>query len=256
MNVLRRSGAVLLLVLSVLGVALCLGGVVGVWVVHQPAKEAASDTLDTLDSYLTLANQTVEQVGERMTRLRATLDGARRELVAGGDVGRGAITARVAAAIQEASATLATLRNVLQALSTSVARVNQTLGHLARLPGVVPPTLPDDLPTLERSLSTIGDHVDTLGAAMSDVSLGLTSLTDGLGAVSGELQAMDARLGQWTSRLATARSAIASAKAAVSTAIDLASVGLTLLFVLFGAGQVSLCIQAWRWLHIPAGPGS
>jgi len=252
MNVLRRGGAVLLLLCSALGVALCLGGVVGVWVVHQPAKEVVGDTLDTLDSYLMLANQTVQQVGDRMTRLRTTLDGARRDLVAGGDAGRGAITARVTAALQEASAALTTLRNTVQAVSTGVATVNRALGHLARIPGVVPPTLPDDLQALEGSLITIGGHVDTLGVAVSDVSLGLTSLTDRLGAVSDELQGMDDRLDQWTARLATARSTIASAKAAVSTAIDLAAVGLSLLLVVFGAGQVSLGIQAWRWLQPPS----
>jgi uncharacterized protein YoxC len=255
MNVLRRGGAGLLLVCSALGVALCLGALVGVWIVRQPAKEVIGDTLDTVDSYLTLANQTVEEVGDRTARLWATLDGARRELVAGGDAGRGAMTARVAVAVQETSATLTTLRSVVQTLSTSVATVNRTLGHL-RLPGVVPPTLPDDLQGLERGLSTLGDHLDTLGAAVSDVGLGVTSLTDRLGAVSVELQALNDRLDQWKSRLAAARSAMGSAKAAVSTAIDLASVGLSLLLVLFGAGQASLCIQAWRWLRTPSVQGS
>jgi ABC-type transporter Mla subunit MlaD len=231
---------------------LCLGALIGVWVVHQPAKEIVGDTVDTLDSYLTLANQTVEQVGDRTTRLRTTLDDARQELGARGDAARGAITARVTVALQEASATLASLRNVLQALSTSVATVNRTLGHLARLPGVGPPTLPDDLQALEQRLRTIGDHVDTLGATVADVSLDLPSVTDRLGAVSGELQDLDERLDQWTARLATARTAMVSAKATASTAIDLISVGLSLLLVLFGAGQVSLGVQAWRWLH----PGS
>src|SRR5437868_12882968 len=119
MIVLRRGGAVLLLVLSVLGVALCLGGVIGVWVVHQPAKEMVGDTLDTLDSYLVLANQTVQQVGDRTARLRATLAGARQDLAVGGDAARGAITARVTVVVQETSATLTTLRNVVQTLSTN-----------------------------------------------------------------------------------------------------------------------------------------
>jgi hypothetical protein len=252
MNVLRRGGAALLLVCSVLGLALCLGGMVGVWVVHQPAKEFVADTLDTLDGYLTLANQTVEQAGDRLTRLRATLDGARGDLVAGGDAGRGAITPRLAGALQEASATVATLASAVQAASTGVATVNRTLGHLARLPGVVPPTLPDDLQALEQNLTVISGHLDTLGTAVSDVSVGLTSLTERIGGVSSELQSLDDRLGQLTARLTTARSTLASAKASASTAIDLASVGLTLLLVLFGAGQVSLGLQAWRWLRAPS----
>jgi hypothetical protein len=252
MNVLRRGGAALLLVCSALVLLLCLGGVVGVWVVNQPAKQAIGDALETLDSYLTLADQTVQQVGERTARLRATLDGARREMVVADNAGRGAITARVTVALQEASATLATLRGVVQTLSASVATLNRTLGHLGRVPGVVPPTLPDDLQALEQSLSILGDRLDTLGAAMSDASVGLTSLTDRIGAVSGELRGMDERLDQWRSRLAAARSAVASAKAGAPTAIDLASVGLSLLLLLFGAGQTSLGLQAWRWLRAPS----
>jgi chromosome segregation ATPase len=258
MNVLRRCGAALLLVGSALGVALCLGGLIGVWVVHQPAREIVGDTFDTLDSHLTLASQTVQQVRDRTTQLRTTLDGARQELGATGDAARGAITARLTPALQEASTTLASLRGVIQALSNSVATVNRTLGHLARLPGVVPPTLPDDLQTLEQRLSTLGDRVDALGATVSDVSLDLPRLTDRLGAVSGELRDLDERLDQWMARLATAQTAMASAKATASTAIDLASVGLSLLLVLFGVGQVSLGVQAWRWLQtrpVGASPG-
>src|SRR4051812_7639225 len=62
MNLLRRSGAALLLVCSALTAALCLGGIVGVWVINQPAKELVADTLDTIDGYLTLANQTIAQI--------------------------------------------------------------------------------------------------------------------------------------------------------------------------------------------------
>src|SRR3954451_10634042 len=163
MNVLRRCGAALLLVGSALGVVLCLAGLIGVWAVHQPAKEFVGDTLDTLDSYLALANQTVQQVGDRTTRLRTTLDGARQELGERGDAARGALTTRVSAALQEASGALASLRNVIHTVSTTVATLNRTLERLARLPGVVPPTLPDDLQALEQRLSTLGDRVDALG---------------------------------------------------------------------------------------------
>jgi hypothetical protein len=249
MNVLRRCGAALLLVVSALGLALCLGGLIGVWVVHQPAKEFVGDTLDTLDSYLTLANQTVQQVNDRTTRLRTTLDNARQELSARGVAGRGAITDRLTPALQEASTTLVSLGNVIQALSNSMATVNRALGHMANLPGFVPPTLPDDLQTLEQRLSTIADRVNTLGATASDASVQLASLTDRLRAVQADLQDLDERLDQSKARLATAQTTIASAKATAPTVIDLASVGLSILLVLFGVGQVSLGLQAWRWLQ-------
>jgi hypothetical protein len=249
MNVLRRCGAALLLVLSALGVALCLGALVGVWVVHQPAKDAIVDTLDTLDSYLTLANQTVEQIGDRTTRLRPLLDGARLEP---GDEDRGAITVRVTAAVQEATSTLSTLRNVVEASSNSVGTWNRALG---RLPGLVPPALTDALQGIERSLSVISARVDTLEAALSGVSLDLSRLSEVRSAVFSELQALDEQLDQWGLRLTTARAAIASAKSTAATAISLISVGLSLLFVLFGVGQATLCSQAWRWLKTPSVQG-
>lgn len=248
MNVLRRCGAALLLVCSVLGVALCLGGLIGVWVVHQPAKEIVGETLDTLDSYLTLANQTMQQVRERTTPLRATLEGARQELVADGGARRGAITARVTAALQEASSTLAALRDTVRTLSAGVATLNRTLGR-QRLTAIVPPTVPDDLQALEQRLSSIGDRADALVATMADASLAVSTLNERVGVLAGELQDLDERLAQWSTRLATAQTATASAKANASTAIDLASVGLSLLLLLFGVGQVSLGLQAWRWLQ-------
>jgi hypothetical protein len=137
-------------------------------------------------------------------------------------------------------------------LSTRVAAVNRTLGHLTRLPGVVPATLPDDLQALEASLGTVVERLDTLGETVSDASLGLASVTDRLGAAAGELQSLDDRVDQWTARLATARETIAAAKARVSAAIDLAAIGLSLLLVLLGAGQVSLGLQGWRWLRAPS----
>lgn len=250
MDIVRRAAAALLLVCSALGVVLCLAALVGVWVVNQPAKNALAQTLDTLDGYLTLANQTVQQVGDGTTRLRATLDGARRQFADEPRAEeRGAIANRVVATVRESGATLATLRNVIQTLSNSLATLNRTLAQLARLPSVVPPTLPTDLQGVEQNLSAISGRLDTLEARLADANQALTNLGSYVDSVADELRGLDDRLGEWTARLAAAQAAIAAAKTNLSTTVDLVSIGLSLLLVLFGAGQLSLVSQAWGWLR-------
>jgi hypothetical protein len=252
MNVLRRCGAALLLVFGALGVALCLGALVGVWVVHQPAADAISSTLDTLDGYLTLANQTVEQISDTTTRLQLLTEVAGPEL---DDEDRGAIAVRASVAVQEATSTLTRLRNTVQDWSNSVGTWNRTLAGLERLPGLVPPSVSDALQGIEGSLSAISARMGTLELALSGASRGLTRVSEVLSAISGELQALNDQLDQWALRLTTARAAIASAKATAATVLILTSVGLSLLLVLFGVGQANLCIQAWRWLRAPSVQG-
>jgi hypothetical protein len=65
------------------------------------------------------------------------------------------------------------------------------------------------------------------------------------------LQAALDALAQGQTRIDGTAAAVASAKAGVPGVINALSLVASLLFILFGAGQVFLFLAAWRWFRRP-----
>ena len=92
MTILRKIAAILVMILAVVGLLICLAGLIGAWVVNKPVTNAVTGVLGTANDYLGLANQatqtadaTVSDVTQRLndlgqaaTRLEPGSEGADR----------------------------------------------------------------------------------------------------------------------------------------------------------------------------------
>ena len=96
----------------------------------------------------------------------------------------------------------------------------------------------------------ISSELTAATAELADVSVDGSKIAATVTATSDRLTSIQALLDRWTQQTAQAGQALAAAEAATPPLIDWTSVALSLLFLLFGAGQ--LCLMATAIQQLPA----
>lgn len=248
----KRILAVIVMILAAIGALLCLGGVIGAWAANEPVTNAITSTIDTLDGYVGLASQTTQLASDRIGGLRGEIESVQQTAANVTPEQKAQLAERVRATVQQRfGPTVTSVRNAATTLSTGVVALNKSLESLNRLPGVTVPTLTDELQAVNERLDAVNSKVDALGATVSDANFDGARLNAAASAAASELQSLETTMNQWQSRLDAARASAANARSAVSSAIDLGSLVVTLLLLLFGAGQISLFAHALDWFRKP-----
>ncbi len=237
------------------GLLLCIAGLIGVWVANSPLTEAITATSDTAESYLTLAGNTTTTAGSELADLRTQLEaiGARMEGMTA-ETRSAAVAEATTAFEQRFGPTISTLRTTFATVRTGIVALNQSLESANRIPGVTVPTLTDELQVAEQRIDTLEGTFSEIQSALTDANVDGSRLKSLIAAASAEVASIEQVVNQWNSQIAVVAARITSAAAAAPGIVDLTSVVLSLLFVLFGAGQVSLLLRAIDAVRGPKTP--
>lgn len=239
---LRKIGAIVVMILSAVGTLLCLVALVGAWVANDPTTEAVTDTLGTVDGYLALAAESAVQIQAELETVQTRVDSF-------ASIAPDQVEVAQAAFVQEVTPILARVSNVASALSVGLNSVNETLTRLERLPGVDAPTFDAQVESLDANISVMASQLETISSTVSAQELDGERLVAAATAISQELANVQVKLQEWTTRISSARTANAAVTSATPGLLDLASWVVTLLFLLLGAGQVSLFLHALQWFR-------
>ncbi len=238
---LRKSMAVLLGIVAGLGLLLCLVGLAGVWVVNAPLTDAVGAAAQAVDGYLGLATQTLGVTEEQVTALRTELGDVRARLDTVTEERRSDALARVG---QRVGPALDTVRTTVAGVHTAIVALNHSLETANRIPSVNVPTLTDELQVADQRIEEMQSGLSAVTAALGDITV------DG-SEVSAMLDTLLAQLASFGDVMNRAQTQIAGLTATVRVVesesegwIDLGSVVLSALFILFGAGQAGLIARA------------
>jgi uncharacterized phage infection (PIP) family protein YhgE len=247
MKILRKIAAVLVMILAVVGLLICVGGLVGAWAVNQPATNAVTGVLGTANDYLSLANQATQTAGATVSDVTQRLDDLGQAATSLSDDQKAQIDARV----EEITQPIARVSTLAATASQGLSSLDSTLTSLDRIPGL-------NVPQPQANLAGIGARLDAVSAKLEALSTTVNSATlDGqrvqgaTTALSSELQGIQAELSQWSSGIGQRQAAVQSVSSRMPGLIDLVSVLATLFVLLFGAGQVSLFILSLQWFRKP-----
>lgn len=236
-----RLLSILLVVIGAIGLLLCIGGLVGIWLVNPPVTDAITTTAQTADSYLTLAGNTTLTAGDEIERLRVQLDAVSMRVQGMTAETRAAAVAEVSTTVQnQIGPSVSALRTTLLALRTGAVALNQSLESANRIPGVNLPTFTDELQAAEQKLDVASRQVSAIRASLADVTVDGHTIEGTIASLSGELASIEQLLDQWSTQIGAISSRIATASDAAPGLIDLTSVVVSVLLILFGAGQVCL----------------
>ncbi len=254
MTLLKHILALILLLLSAVGVALCIAGVVGVWVVRpaltkrtdrtfgrvETALGKAGDTLQTLD-------QLFKRAGENLKEVRDTAPppGSDADKV---NSFRAFASRKVA---QEMIPKLGDVRPNLEKLIEATAVANSILGDLQELPT-------GTLPFLDRDrLSQIDDRATELSSATRELANLFGAPVAGadndanrvISRIEEVLTRITALIGEYRTRVEEVRSQARALQMRVDSGIQWGVVAATVLLLWLALAQGSLFVHAWKWLR-------
>ena len=240
----RKILAVLLIIIAGLGLILCVGGLIGTWVANTPMTDAITATAQTADSYLALVGNATAMASNQVGDVRTQLDeiGDRVENMTAET--RSEIANQISDAVKHRlGPAVSTLRTTAATLRTGIIALNRSLENANRIPGVNVPTLTGELQAADQRLNEINDRLTALTTSIADVSVDGSQVESLIASTADQLASVEDLFNQWNTQIETVSAAIAAASTTAPGLIDLASVILSLLLILFGAGQVCLILR-------------
>lgn len=251
MDALRKILAVIAMILAAIGLLICIGGLIGAIALNEPATQATTGALSAMENTLTIADQTAQTAAASLNEAQQGID--RVNQIASGVTAED--KAQAAAALQSTveqtiGPSVARARATAANLATVVVQFNATLESVNRIPGMSVPTLTDELQTAGQILDQAQEAAGEIRSAVADAeTLDGSRVTAATAKAASGLQAAQSAIAQGQARMSAASAAVAETKADVPFWIDVLSLAASLPFILFGAGQVSMFILAWRWFR-------
>lgn len=248
MRWLRKIAAILVMILAVFGFLLCVGLVIGSWAANEPATQAVAGTLGTVEGYLELAGNATERTNETVGNVSRELENVEQTVASMSEEDRERVAGEIKGTLDDRIGPYVNgIDSTVSAVSAGVEALDRTLATMNRLPQVAAPEIGDELDVAAQRLDTVSAGIDDLRAAVSEADFDGTRVQNAAATASDSLSSLEAALTTWQSRIDATQNATSSVKANVPRWIDLSSTALTLLAILFGAGQVALFVAGWNW---------
>ena len=233
----KKIGAFFLLLVAGFGLLLCLAGVIGVWVFNTPVTDTVTSTLSAANGYVELAGTTTGLASDQVQTIRQQMDSLQSQVV----------DASAREKIQrEIVPVVVRLRNTFVTLRTAAVTLNRSLESANRIPGVDLPTFTDELQAADQVLDQVNSELTATAAELSNGSVDGSKVAAAYASTSDKLASLQAMLDRWTGQVTRVGQALVAAEAAAPRLIDWTSLVLSVLFLLFGAGQVCLIARAIR----------
>ncbi len=251
MRIAKQIGAVLVLVLAVIGFIACLAALVALWGFREPVKASVTGALTTDVATLQTVEQGLREQSAALGGMRESL--TRIDTVANQANPSAAASAQLARTVNDdllpkISAALDVAAGLQQKLSV----LGPALDALRRIPFITVPLLPEGMDALSQRIADAQQSVQNLRTSLDQMSADpataprITTETARIStAVTGAQSALDGHV----AAIATTRQSLVQTSAAMSSFIDRLTLFLTVLLPVLAVGQVALFLQAWHYLH-------
>jgi hypothetical protein len=253
MELLRRLGGAIVLLLSTVGIVSCLAGVVGAWVFRQEASErvqAASARIDVGLQRASAANQNVRRAVGKARADVAEVSTGSGDLGEGGEKGRRASRTLRTVIQKQVGPNIDDLGGRVATLSDAAVAVSSLLQSFQELPpGRTGRINPDQLERWGDEGQQLSAKLRRLEAVVGDgeKETGGREVADAASEVDLILLKCQAKADDWQTDLDGSREKLQHVKAEILGWLTLGAVAVTLLCVWVAAGQVSLFAHALPW---------
>ncbi len=234
----KRIGGGLLLLLASIGLILCLITLFGVWQVRTQIVEIGTAAAPVARDYLLLADSGLTQIDGTLDEVQLRLSDADSK--------------RYDELLAELAERVRRLAAFGRKLHEGLVKLNKTLVLLNRLPGSSVPTITNELATLDQELERISGQLDELRGIVARTTIDQGAATALIARTSSDVGNLQARLSAAQASLNQAAQALDLVEQNLANWTASGATLVSLLALLFAAGQVSLILNAIRWLRQPA----
>ena len=255
--ILKRILVAIVILIAAIGLVLNAAGLVGIWVVRGPVRDTVTALSTALNSKLGAVDQALARVGARADQGRqalARINDAASKLGDRIEEGSPALNALAGTVRDDLAPKIADTRAQASAFHDGVVAVNATLETLNRSTFITVPTLTDELSAFSERVETAQSDAQELRAAIAEARAGASANL--VAAVTARTIAIDNVLAQIQAAMAKQQATLAQRQQQVTDlsdtllrAINLLVVLLTVLFLVFAAGQVLLIYICWQYIR-------
>ena len=263
LNIVSRILVALLMLLAVFGFICSVVGIAGVWYARSNARNAVIDitnvttkTLTTVNNGLERVNVQVQDARQKVTQVNDAAANLGNQIDASNplvDNFNQLVNTSLAPSIEKVS-TAAT------AVHDAVVALNSKLELLNSLPGVQVPTLTDQLSAVSDRAQEAQAAVQDLQSSLADVKSGLVTtvtaaVTQRTATIDAALVRIQDAVNTYQSTVTRTQQRVTATSNAVLLLIDVGTVSLTLLFIIFAIGLVLLIWVCWQFVrtgHFPS----
>ncbi len=255
----KRILAGIVIAVSILGIILCLSGIIGVWVINTPLTESFTGALADVEIVLDFSLDRLTRANTEMAGVQDILSNLEEKVTEAGEN------------LTENSPTLTFLSNtvgtelkpkiemtaeVIGTLRETIVSVNSTLENANSIPFVSVPTLPmEQLTAIDQQMQEMVTAVKTLGDTVKDVESGIVDRTttvimipvDKLSKLIAQVQTP---VEIFNSTLSQVKTGVVNANARIPNLIDWGSILITLILTWFTLAQASLLYGGWYYWKI------
>lgn len=236
----RYVRAGIALALTVIALLVCLVVIVSAWAVRSSINDGVDTGIATLDGYLDLVSDLIQQVDGGLMDMQNAVNGISQQAQQG-PVAPG-LTADLAARLQRLSMLVGRLQNSVTTLGRALDRTN-------RLPGSDAVPVTNRLQPVTDGLARVQSGINDLQAAIAQ---GDNSRVVALStSIANAIADTRARLASMQATITETRASLADTQKQVPRWTLLGVLLVILLFAVFGVGQVNLLARTWIRLWQP-----
>jgi predicted nucleic acid-binding Zn-ribbon protein len=252
--VLKRLLATIVIVLAAIGFLADAAGLVGVWIVRQPAR-------DTVTALSTFVNDKLGIIDQALARISTRADEGRQALARVNDAASKLgdrleensplLTALTRAARDELAPRIDEMRAQAIALHDGVVSVNAALETLDSLGFITVPTFSDELSALSQRVDAAQSNIQELRTAIDEARTGalpnlVTAVTTRTSKIDSVLAQIKSSTAKYQVTVTQKRQQVTDLSNTLLRAINLLVLSLTALFLVTAAGQVLLIYVCCR----------
>ena len=248
MTALRRLAAIVIIILSILGLILCVGSIIGTWVADSALINATTRMLTLAVVPLNAADQAATAVTNGITSIRDGIASINQSVTQAGDKLNQStpVLDFVSSTVgEQLSPMIDDVREKATTLHDTVIGVNNTLEAINSIPGV-------NVPTFSSQIQAIGDRLTAARTAIQELRAYLANLK--ASAIDASVTAVTSRTAKIDDALASVQTDIANFQAQVNNILaqittlrnyvpiwlNIAAIIVTLVVLWFAFGQLRL----------------
>jgi ABC-type transporter Mla subunit MlaD len=263
----KRIFAVVIIVLSIVGIVLCVGGIIGTWIVEDRLTRITGSLLSSAEEMLQTLGNGLDRVDTTVQEARDSIADIERLAKGLGDKAKNSnlILVAIEQALSEREfPKLQRVQTTVQGLAESIVAFNKTLEAINAIPGV-------EVPTLTKSLNATQDRIDTALQPVQDLVTKVEQMKIGVVDASVEfvttytvkadtaLKTVQADVQEYLAQVRKLEGLVSAAKARLPFYFLVGAAAITLALLLFLWGQARLLIyglMVWRAKAAPELPPS
>ena len=250
MTALRRLAAIVIILLSILGLILCAASIIGTWVADSALINATTRILTLASASLNTADQAATAVANGITSIRDGIASINQSVTQAGDKLNQStpvldfVTSTVG---EQLSPTIDNVREKATTLRDTVIGVNNTLEAINSIPGVNVPTFTTQIQAIGDRLTAVRTAVQELGAYLANLKASaidatVTAVTSRTTKIDDALASIQTDVANFQTQVNNLQAQIAQLRAYIPVWLNITAIVITLVVLWFAFGQLRLIV--------------